>query len=284
MALIFSEVSGQQWPQILQLILAFVFTSAIGAERQVRQKNAGLRTHALIGLGSALYTLTSKYGFSDVIETRRVVLDPSRIAAQIVSGLGFIGGGIIFKQENAVRGLTTAASVWLSAAIGMACAAGLPIIAALGFGLYLFAAIFYPKLLRLMTRLLSKAGETGVTSDAELLIRYQQGDGALEGIFRTLSESYFTVNSVKLIKTNDTIKDVLQNPHVHTFSEHDKAKSDSDVIIDRNLLHSIMAKQCTHDLILKVSGERTVDQLICRLSSTAHVISVSVLDDKAQEV
>ncbi|KXL46837.1 hypothetical protein M433DRAFT_33021, partial [Acidomyces richmondensis BFW] len=198
MAFTFSETQGQQWPQILQLLLAVVFTSIIGAERQVRQKNAGLRTHALIGLGAALYTLTSKYGFTDVLVPRTVVLDPSRIAAQIVSGLGFIGGGIIFKQENAVRGLTTAASVWLSAAIGTACAAGLPIIAALGCGLYFVAIMVYPRLFALMTRLLSKTGDVGVFSDVELVIRYRQGDRALEAILRAIKDCAFRIHSLEL--------------------------------------------------------------------------------------
>jgi putative Mg2+ transporter-C (MgtC) family protein len=96
-----------------------------------------LRTHTLVGVAAALIMLVSKYGFGDVLLQDQIVLDPSRIAAQIVSGIGFIGGGLIFVQRDIVRGLTTAAAVWLTAALGMACGAGLPLLA-----LYVTAAHF----------------------------------------------------------------------------------------------------------------------------------------------
>ena len=123
------ELAGQGWLQIGELALAFVLSSLIGLEREIRQKSAGLRTYTLVGFASALIILISKYGFTDILVSGQVVLDPSRIAAQIVSGIGFIGGGVIFVRRDAVRGLTTAATVWLTAAVGMACGAGLPILA-----------------------------------------------------------------------------------------------------------------------------------------------------------
>jgi putative Mg2+ transporter-C (MgtC) family protein len=117
--------SGQGLKQFGELGLAFLLSSLIGVEREWRQKSAGLRTHTLVGVGAALFVLVSKYGFSDVLGSH-VTLDPSRVAAQIVSGIGFIGGGLIFVRGDAVKGLTTAAIVWVTAAIGMACGAGLP--------------------------------------------------------------------------------------------------------------------------------------------------------------
>src|ERR1700744_322073 len=119
-------LTGQGWLQAGELGAALLLSACIGLEREVRQKNAGLRTHTLVGLGAALFMLISKYGFSDVIETQRIVLDPSRMAAQIVSGIGFIGAGLIFVRRDSVRGLTTAASVWLTAAVGAAARASLP--------------------------------------------------------------------------------------------------------------------------------------------------------------
>src|SRR4051794_41245316 len=92
----------------------------------MRAKSAGLRTHTLVGLGSAVFMLVSKYGFGDLIHVAGVSIDPSRIAAQVVSGIGFIGGGLIFVRRDIVRGLTTAATVWVAAAVGMAAGAGLP--------------------------------------------------------------------------------------------------------------------------------------------------------------
>jgi putative Mg2+ transporter-C (MgtC) family protein len=122
-------LAGQGWLQIGELGLAFVLSALIGLEREIRHKSAGLRTYTLVGFAAALIMLVSKYGFTNILVDNRVVLDPSRIAAQIVTGIGFIGGGLIFVRRDSVRGLTTAAIVWLTAAIGMACGAGLPILA-----------------------------------------------------------------------------------------------------------------------------------------------------------
>jgi putative Mg2+ transporter-C (MgtC) family protein len=121
-------MSVNEWDLIWRLALALALSSAIGLERELRQKSAGLRTYTLVGLGSALFMLISKYGFFDVIG-RDVILDPSRVAAQIVSGIGFIGAGLIFVRRDSVRGLTTAAGVWLTAAVGAACGASLPVLA-----------------------------------------------------------------------------------------------------------------------------------------------------------
>ncbi|GIH17523.1 hypothetical protein Raf01_56950 [Rugosimonospora africana] len=92
-----SEPTGQGWTQLGELALALVLSAAIGLERELRQKSAGLRTHTLVGFSSALIMLVSKYGFTDVLG-EHVTLDPSRVAARIVSGIGFIGGGLIFSK------------------------------------------------------------------------------------------------------------------------------------------------------------------------------------------
>lgn len=139
-----ATVMGQGWKQLGELGLAFVLSSLIGLEREMRQKSAGLRTHTLVGTGAALFLLVSKYGFEDVLVSGRVVVDPSRVAAQIVSGIGFIGGGLIFVRRDTVRGLTTAAIIWVTAAIGMACGAGLPILAAAVTGGHFVVVLLYP--------------------------------------------------------------------------------------------------------------------------------------------
>lgn len=131
--------------QVGELVLAFVLSSLIGFEREVRQKNAGLRTHALVGTASALIVLVSKYGFTDVLG-EHVTLDPSRVAAQIVSGIGFIGGGVIFVRRDVVSGLTTAAVVWMTAAVGMAAGAGLPTLALLVTAMHFVVVGAFPPL------------------------------------------------------------------------------------------------------------------------------------------
>src|ERR1700685_909366 len=125
------------WLQISELGVAFLLSMMIGVEREIRQKSAGLRTHTLVGVGAALFMLISKYGFNDVLRPGLIELDPSRMAAQIVSGVGFLGAGLIFVRRDSVRGLTTAASIWLPAAIGCAAGAGLPVLAATAVGAYL---------------------------------------------------------------------------------------------------------------------------------------------------
>jgi putative Mg2+ transporter-C (MgtC) family protein len=110
------------WLEALARIAAAAGLGGIvGLERELDEKAAGLRTHMLVAVGSALFTLVGAYGFSD-FPTRTV--DPTRVAAQVVTGIGFLGAGLIFRQGFTIRGLTTAASLWLVAAIGMAAAAG----------------------------------------------------------------------------------------------------------------------------------------------------------------
>ena len=111
---------------LLRVILAGVFGGAIGAEREIREREAGLRTHMLVSIGAALFTLVSAYGFSDFrfSNASGITYDPTRIAAQVVTGIGFLGAGAIIRQGLSVRGLTTAASLWVVAAIGIATGAG----------------------------------------------------------------------------------------------------------------------------------------------------------------
>lgn len=110
---------------LLRLGLAALLTGAIGAERELRERSAGLRTYMVVGVGSALFTLVSAYAWGDFfVEGAEARIDPTRIAAQIVTGVGFLGAGAILRQGLSVRGLTTAAGLWSAAAIGMAAAAG----------------------------------------------------------------------------------------------------------------------------------------------------------------
>ena len=115
----------------LRLLLALVLGGIIGLEREYRSKEAGFRTHFLVCLGSALFCLVSQYGFGEMTK------DVSRVAAQVVSGIGFLGAGTIIFQKNVVRGLTTAAGLWVTAAIGLACGTGLYAVAAIATALVL---------------------------------------------------------------------------------------------------------------------------------------------------
>jgi putative Mg2+ transporter-C (MgtC) family protein len=122
-----SAVPTLEWPHVLlRLSVAAALGGAIGMERELRERQAGLRTHLVVCVGSALFTLVSAYGFHEFLVSggSLVRTDPTRIAAQIVSGIGFLGAGAIIRQGLSVKGLTTAATLWLVAAIGMAAGAG----------------------------------------------------------------------------------------------------------------------------------------------------------------
>ena len=116
-----------EWTDVLlRIVLAGALGGAIGVERELREREAGLRTHMLVAIGAALFTLVSAYGFSEFhfSNASGITYDPTRIAAQVVTGIGFLGAGAIIRQGLSVRGLTTAASMWVVAAIGIATGAG----------------------------------------------------------------------------------------------------------------------------------------------------------------
>ncbi len=120
---------NMMWTFIIRLLLATIFGALIGLEREYHAKEAGVRTHLLVALGSCLFMILSIYGFDAFLDHDNVSFDPSRIASQVVTGIGFIGAGTIILHKQAVRGLTTAAGVWVTAAIGLACGNGMYILA-----------------------------------------------------------------------------------------------------------------------------------------------------------
>jgi putative Mg2+ transporter-C (MgtC) family protein len=178
--------TGQGWTQVGELLLAFLLASLVGLEREIRQKNAGLRTHTLVGVGAALFMLTSKFGFMDVLEAGRVVVDPSRVAAQIVTGIGFLGAGIIFVRRDSVRGLTTAASIWVTAAIGAAAGAGLVVLACLTTAIYFVIAVAFT--------LLSARIPRSSTAMSVVRVRYPVRRGILSHLLDVATSKGFTID------------------------------------------------------------------------------------------
>jgi putative Mg2+ transporter-C (MgtC) family protein len=175
---------AQGFKQLGELGLAFVLSSLIGLEREWRQKSAGLRTHTLVGVGAALFLIVSKYGFTDVLTPGKTAFDPSRVAAQIVSGIGFIGGGLIFVRGDIVRGLTTAAIVWMTAAIGMACGAGLALLAIAVTAMHFIVVFGYTAITYRMPR------------GSGLQIVYTDGRGILRDVLAETTHRGFAVASV----------------------------------------------------------------------------------------
>jgi putative Mg2+ transporter-C (MgtC) family protein len=189
-----NTLNGQGWKQVGELGLALLLSAAIGLERELRGKDAGLRTHCLVGVGSALFMLISKYGFTDVLEKQLVVLDPSRVAAQIVSGIGFIGAGLIFVHRGSVRGLTTAAAIWVTAAVGSAAGAGLAVLAVVATGIYFLVTLVFPILRRWLP--------IGTGSSA-LIIRYPDGRGILRQVLNQVTQRGFIIDDLSTEPSGD---------------------------------------------------------------------------------
>lgn len=177
--------------ETLRVLAAAVFCGLMGLERQLRHKNAGVRTHALVGMGACLFTIIGMHPLLG--ETSG---DPMRVAAQVVSGIGFLGAGVIFVNRDAVRGMTTAAGIWLSAAIGMACGAGILLLAAVTTAMYLIiVAGIGPMLHRLPG------------GDRRMLVRltYRDGLGTLRRVLTAATEMDFqsSVVSTRQLRGSD---------------------------------------------------------------------------------
>jgi putative Mg2+ transporter-C (MgtC) family protein len=249
-------LTGQGWLQLGELALAFVLCALVGLEREVRQKSAGLRTYTLVGVSSALFMIMSKHGFDSVLRPGLVVLDPSRVAAQVVSGIGFIGGGVIFMRRDIVRGLTTAASIWLTAALGMACGAGLPVLAVATTAGYFVIMLVFPTLVRRLPR------PQRVATD--IRISYQDGRGLLRTILVACTELRFAIDHVRLDRESRTIDSREQAQDV---------ADDEGTELERQLEMNIVT------LCLQVKGKRPVSHLIARLTDIDGVREVGTMNE-----
>jgi putative Mg2+ transporter-C (MgtC) family protein len=253
------DVTGQGWLQLQELTLAFVLSALVGLEREIRQKSAGLRTYTLVGVSAALFMLISKYGFMDVLASGRSVVDPSRVAAQIVSGIGFIGGGVIFMRRDVVRGLTTAASVWLTAALGMACGAGLPILAiATTIGHFVIMFVF-PKLLALLPK--QRRTET------KLRISYRDGRGLLRTILIACTNLRFSIDHVEIEREGVFARNMEE--------AHDNADEEGTEL-------EPLPRRGDVTLCMSVKGKRPISHLIARLSDLDGVVGVGTVEGEAE--
>ncbi|MCQ4082010.1 MgtC/SapB family protein [Streptomyces sp. RB6PN25] len=188
---VWNPSGGQGLRQLAELGLALVLSTLIGLERAVQQKSAGLRTHTLVGVGAALFMEVSQHGFNNVLGMQHVALDPSRVAAQIVTGIGFIGGGLIFVRRDAVKGLTTAATIWLTAAIGMACGGGLALLAVAVTAGHFLIIRGYPLITRHFPAVTAP-------EQADLQLTYRAGRGVLTRILEHCTGAGFRVMDVRV--------------------------------------------------------------------------------------
>ncbi|KAB8075849.1 Mg2+ transporter MgtC family protein [Aspergillus leporis] len=270
----FDQAQQQTWIQVGQLLVATALSSIIGIERQLKHKSAGLRTNTLVGIGAALFMLTSKFGTLDVLDRSLIVLDPSRIAAQIVSGIGFIGGGIIFKERNEIRGLTTAAGVWLSAAVGAACGAGLLRLATIATGLYIVAVIVYPSISHFLQRRLNL--ESGLRLN--VLIRYRVEPNGLQTILQSLLDAGFTVERIT------RLDEVPMNGSVPGGSPSKAQSASNGREAERRPSPHLGKQSRAFDVDLILDGPSATSDLMQSLSQLNCVMSISVEDDQPRGV
>jgi putative Mg2+ transporter-C (MgtC) family protein len=259
------EVAGQGWLQIGELAMAFVLSALIGLEREIRHKSAGLRTHTLVGFAAALIMLVSKYGFGDVLTANRVVLDPSRVAAQIVTGIGFIGGGLIFVRRDSVRGLTTAAIVWLTTAVGMACGAGLPVLAVVVTAFHFIVVFAFPLIVVRLPR--SKWTPSG------LQVSYEDGRGILRDVLVECTQQGFSISRLRVERGSRALQPDHGQPSAGsengaTFDEPEFAGEPGGDKRGRRIV----------TVALEVQGSRALGKLVTRLTEIAGVESVNASD------
>lgn len=190
--------------------------------------------------------LVSKYGFTDVLVPRLVVLDPSRVAAQIVTGVGLLDAGLIFVRRDSVRGLTTAAAIWVTTAVGAASGSGLPILAALTTATYFLVALGFPLAVRRLPR--------SATAISALRVRYPDGHGILRDVLREATMRGFAIDNVET-QTLD--------------SRRPGAGQD------------VVAEPRTVEVMLQVHGRQSVNDLAAELSELQDVYAVLASDANA---
>ncbi|MET3369629.1 MgtC/SapB family protein [Arthrobacter sp. M2012083] len=239
----------QWWHMCLALAVALVLSTAIGFERQSKNKSAGMRTHAMVGLGAALFMVVSKYGFSDVLAVDLVRLDPSRLAAQVVSGIGFIGAGLVFVRRNQVRGLTTAASVWVTAAVGTAAGAGLVFPAVFVTAAHFIIVYVYP--------VLTGKLRFGFPNQWLLRVSYVDGVGALRDVLHTCTEQGFRVQGFATMRGSGESKGVM----------------------DRLMQGTETAVSDLVEIELEIEGTMAASDIVAKLSQLSTVTEVSVVDE-----
>ena len=204
---------------ILRLFLAAAVGALIGAERQWRSHAAGARTHALVASGAALFTLAGAYGFPEFERSGNV--DPMRVAAQVASGIGFVGAGAILRQGLTVRGLTTAATLWSSAALGVAAGAGFFPGALAGFAA-VFGALFALRYVRDATRRVRGLAELDdlEVDDIVLEVDYERGRGTLSYLISAIDDAGAEITGLSIKDDGDR-----GNPGIRHTALHVRAPS-----------------------------------------------------------
>lgn len=178
---------------IVRILIACICGGIVGYERMRRRKEAGIRTHVVVAVGAALMMIVSKYGFYDVLTTTNIRLDPSRIAANIITGVSFLGAGVIFVKRVSIKGLTTAAGLWTTAGIGLALGAGM-------YAIGIFTTIFIP-LIQILLH--SKLNRRDNNTDDTILITLHSFPGDISFIKKEMNARNIEIMHMEMEKNPD---------------------------------------------------------------------------------
>jgi putative Mg2+ transporter-C (MgtC) family protein len=229
---------------VARLALAGSVGAIVGCEREARRRTAGLRTHALVAIGAALFTMAGAYGFGDVDKGPNV--DPARIAAQVASGIGFIGAGAIIRNGASVRGITTAATVWTSAALGVAAAAGAYVVT-------VAAAVIVLATLMLL-RVARPVIERFMDPTSELEVEYERGHGTIGPLIRAIEQLDGKVEGLQVVDDDE----LAEQPGLRRLSVRLRISSSGSEAALTRVLHGrpeVRRVQLDDELLLdRVSG------------------------------
>ena len=216
------------WTQVellCRIIIAGICGGIIGYERKNRNKEAGIRTHMIVALGASLIMIVSKYGFADILGEQGIALDPSRIAAQIVTGVGFLGAGMIFMRKNTISGLTTAAGIWATSAIGMS----------IGSGLYLLGIV--TAVLIVVIQIILHGRLLKETYKDEISFLLKKDKNAVQDLQKQLESMHIEILNIEIKKHNEfyMVEMVVSLPENYHATEMLKLFQHCDYIEEVNI-------------------------------------------------
>lgn len=186
-----------EWVYLIRILLACICGGAIGIERTLRQKDAGFRTHVIVALGAALIMIVSKYGFIDILQYEGLRADASRIASNVVTGISFLGAGMIFVKGTNIKGLTTAAGIWATAAVGLAIGSGLYITGVVSSIIIIVIQILFHTFLIGFDKILAN------DNSFDVVVRLQNTPDALDRFKTVLADNNIVIRDSKMTLGDD---------------------------------------------------------------------------------
>lgn len=204
---LWNEICSWEWEYVLRLIIACLCGATVGFERSRRFKDAGVRTHVMVTLGAALIMLVSKYGFQDIPALEMMKVDASRVASNVVTGISFLGAGVIFFRGSTIKGLTTAAGIWTTAGIGLALGSGMYFIGIASTVIMIIAQFFLHRILK----------SVDSYSTSELSVILENSPGAVTAFKDQLEKSNLIIQTCKVVKNSEegtvVLKATVRLPH-----------------------------------------------------------------------